>query len=151
MIMDRELKEALQDYSNIYFKKAKSKAAYVSQQANHAEDNPYSRKVNRLLKEGRLTYTDLETNYELNELFDTAYSDVSDDLLENDYLSTLCLADMLQDRIYDLTNKYNLSEIENAKLVNTIDELKLDIKQLKEEKQDLIDELIERLPRNERY
>ena len=58
---------------------------------------------------------------------------------------------MLQDRIYDLANKYNLSEIENAKLVNTIDELKLDIKQLKEEKQDLIDELIERLPRNERY
>ena len=149
--MDRELKEALKDYSNIYFKKAKSKAAYVSQQANHAEDNPYSRKINRLLKEGRLTYTDLETNYELNELFDTAYSDVSDDLLENDYLSTLCLADMLQDRIYDLANKYNLSEIENAKLVDTIDELKLDIKQLKEEKQALIDELIERLPRNERY
>ena len=149
--MDRELKEALKDYSNIYFKKAKSKAAYVSQQANHAEDNPYSRKINRLLKEGRLTYTDLETNYELNELFDTAYSDVSDDLLENDYLSTLCLADMLQDRIYDLANKYNLSEIENAKLSDTIDELKLDIKQLKEEKQALIDELIERLPRNERY
>ena len=150
-MMDKEVKEALQDYSNIYFKKAKSKAAYVSQQVNHAEDNPYSRKVNRLLKEGRLTYTDLETNYELNELFDTAYSDVSDDLLENDYLSTLCLADMLQDRIYDLANKYNLSEIENAKLVDTIDELKLDIKQLKEEKQALIDELIERLPRNERY
>ena len=149
--MDREVKEALQDYSNVYFKKAKSKAAYVSQQANHAEDNPYSRKVNRLLKEGRLTYTDLETNYELNELFDTAYSDVSDDLLENDYLSTLCLADMLQDRIYDLTNKYNLSEIENAKLSDTIDDLQLDIKQLKEEKQALIDELIERLPRNERY
>ena len=149
--MDREVKEALQDYSNVYFKKAKSKAAYVSQQANHAEDNPYSRKINRLLKEGRLTYTDLETNYELNELFDTAYSDVSDDLLENDYLSTLCLADMLQDRIYDLANKYNLSEIENAKLVDTIDELKLDIKQLKEEKQDLINVLIERLPRNERY
>ena len=149
--MDRELKEALKDYSNIYFKKAKSKAAYVSQQANHAEDNPYSRKINRLLKEGRLTYTDLEINYELNELFDTAYGDVSDDLLENDYLSTLCLADMLQDRIYDLANKYNLSEIENAKLVDTIDELKLDIKQLKEEKQALIDELIERLPRNERY
>ena len=149
--MDRELKEALQDYSNIYFKKAKSKAAYVSQQANHAEDNPYSRKINRLLKEGRLTYTDLEINYELNELFDTAYGDVSDDLLENDYLSTLCLADMLQDRIYDLANKYNLSEVENAKLVDTIDELKLDIKQLKEEKQALIDELIERLPRNERY
>ena len=149
--MNREVKEALRDYSNIYFKKAKSKAAYVSQQANHAEDNPYSRKINRLLKEGRLTYTDLETNYELNELFDTAYSDVSDDLLENDYLSTLCLADMLQDRIYDLANKYNLSEIENAKLVDTIDELKLDIKQLKEEKQALIDELIERLPRNERY
>ena len=149
--MDRELKEALQDYSNVYFKKAKSKAAYVSQQANHAEDNPYSRKINRLLKEGRLTYTDLEINYELNELFDTAYGDVSDDLLENDYLSTLCLADMLQDRIYDLANKYNLSEIENAKLVDTIDELKLDIKQLKEEKQALIDELIERLPRNERY
>ena len=147
----REIKEALRDYSNVYFKKAKSKAAYVSQQANHAEDNPYSRKINRLLKEGRLTYTDLETNYELNELFDTAYSDVSDDLLENDYLSTLCLADMLQDRIYDLANKYNLSEIENAKLVDTIDELKLDIKQLKEEKQTLIDELIERLPRNERY
>ena len=150
-MMDRELKEALQDYSNVYFKKAKSKAAYVSQQANHAEDNPYSRKVNRLLKEGRLTCTDLEINYELNELFDLAYSDVSDDLLENDYLSTLCLADMLQDRIYDLANKYNLSEIENAKLVDTIDELKLDIKQLKEEKQALIDELIERLPRNERY
>ena len=149
--MDREIKEALRDYSNIYFKKAKSKAAYVSQQANHAEDNPYSRKINRLLKEGRLTYTDLEINYELNELFDTAYGDVSDDLLENDYLSTLCLADMLQDRIYDLANKYNLSEIENAKLVDTIDELKLDIKQLKEEKQALIDELIERLPRNERY
>lgn len=149
--MDREVKEALQDYSNIYFKKAKSKAAYVSQQANHAEDNPYSRKINRLLKEGRLTYTDLEINYELNELFDLAYGDVSDDLLENDYLSTLCLADMLQDRIYDLANKYNLSEIENAKLVDTIDELKLDIKQLKEEKQALIDELIERLPRNERY
>ena len=149
--MDREIKKALQDYSNIYFKKAKSKAAYVSQQANHAEDNPYSRKINRLLKEGRLTYTDLEINYELNELFDTAYGDVSDDLLENDYLSTLCLADMLQDRIYDLANKYNLSEIENAKLVDTIDELKLDIKQLKEEKQALIDELIERLPRNERY
>ena len=149
--MDREVKKALQDYSNIYFKKAKSKAAYVSQQANHAEDNPYSRKINRLLKEGRLTYTDLEINYELNELFDTAYGDVSDDLLENDYLSTLCLADMLQDRIYDLANKYNLSEIENAKLVDTIDELKLDIKQLKEEKQALIDELIERLPRNERY
>lgn len=149
--MNREVKGALQDYSNVYFKKAKSKAAYVSQQANHAEDNPYSRKINRLLKEGRLTYTDLETNYELNELFDTAYSDVSDDLLENDYLSTLCLADMLQDRIYDLANKYNLSEIENAKLVDTIDELKLDIKQLKEEKQALIDELIERLPRNERY
>ena len=149
--MDREIKEALRDYSNIYFKKAKSKAAYVSQQANHAEDNPYSRKVNRLLKEGRLTYTDLEINYELNELFDTAYGDVSDDLLENDYLSTLCLADMLQDRIYDLANKYNLSEVENAKLVDTIDELKLDIKQLKEEKQALIDELIERLPRNERY
>ena len=150
-MMDREIKEALRDYSNIYFKKAKSKAAYVSQQANHAEDNPYSRKINRLLKEGRLTYTDLEINYELNELFDTAYGDVSDDLLENDYLSTLCLADMLQDRIYDLANKYNLSEIENAKLVDTIDELKLDIKQLKEEKQALIDELIERLPRNERY
>ena len=149
--MDREVKKALQDYSNVYFKKAKSKAAYVSQQANHAEDNPYSRKINRLLKEGRLTYTDLEINYELNELFDTAYGDVSDDLLENDYLSTLCLADMLQDRIYDLANKYNLSEIENAKLVDTIDELKLDIKQLKEEKQALIDELIERLPRNERY
>ena len=149
--MNREVKEALRDYSNVYFKKAKSKAAYVSQQANHAADNPYSRKINRLLKEGRLTYTDLETNYELNELFDTAYSDVSDDLLENDYLSTLCLADMLQDRIYDLANKYNLSEIENAKLVDTIDELKLDIKQLKEEKQALIDELIERLPRNERY
>ena len=149
--MDREIKEALRDYSNIYFKKAKSKAAYVSQQANYAEDNPYSRKVNRLLKEGRLTYTDLEINYELNELFDTAYGDVSDDLLENDYLSTLCLADMLQDRIYDLANKYNLSEIENAKLSDTIDELKLDIKQLKEEKQALIDELIERLPRNERY
>ena len=150
-MMDRELKEALQDYSNVYFKKAKSKVAYVSQQANHAEDNPYSRKINRLLKEGRLTYTDLEINYELNELFDTAYGDVSDDLLENDYLSTLCLADMLQDRIYDLANKYNLSEIENAKLVDTIDELKLDIKQLKEERQALIDELIERLPRNERY
>ena len=149
--MDREIKEALRDYSNVYFKKANSKAAYVSQQANHAEDNPYSRKINRLLKEGRLTYTDLEINYELNELFDTAYGDVSDDLLENDYLSTLCLADMLQDRIYDLANKYNLSEIENAKLVDTIDELKLDIKQLKEEKQALIDELIERLPRNERY
>ena len=149
--MDREIKEALRDYSNIYFKKAKSKAAYVSQQANHAEDNPYSRKINRLLKEGRLTYTDLEINYELNELFDTAYSDVSDDLLENDYLSTLCLADMLQDRIYDLANKYNLSEIENAKLSDTIDDLQLDIKQLKEEKQALIDELIERLPRNERY
>ena len=149
--MDREVKKALQDYSNVYFKKAKSKAAYVSQQANHAEDNPYSRKINRLLKEGRLTYTDLEINYELNELFDTAYGDVSDDLLENDYLSTLCLADMLQDRIYDLANKYNLSEVENAKLVDTIDELKLDIKQLKEEKQALIDELIERLPRNERY
>ena len=150
-MMDREVKKALQDYSNVYFKKAKSKAAYVSQQANHAEDNPYSRKINRLLKEGRLTYTDLEINYELNELFDTAYGDVSDDLLENDYLSTLCLADMLQDRIYDLANKHNLSEIENAKLVDTIDELKLDIKQLKEEKQALIDELIERLPRNERY
>ena len=149
--MDREVKEALQDYSNIYFKKAKSKAAYVSQQANHAEDNPYSRKINRLLKEGRLTYTDLEINYELNELFDLAYGDVSDDLLENDYLSTLCLADMLQDRIYDLANKYNLSEIDNAKLSDTIDDLQLDIKQLKEEKQDLIDELIERLPRNERY
>ena len=149
--MDREIKKALQDYSNVYFKKAKSKAAYVSQQANHSEDNPYSRKINRLLKEGRLTYTDLEINYELNELFDTAYGDVSDDLLENDYLSTLCLADMLQDRIYDLANKYNLSEVENAKLVDTIDELKLDIKQLKEEKQALIDELIERLPRNERY
>ena len=64
--MDREVKEALQDYSNIYFNKAKSKAAYVSQQANHAEDNPYSRKINRLLKEGRLTYTDLEINYELD-------------------------------------------------------------------------------------
>ena len=149
--MDREIKKALQDYSNVYFKKAKSKAAYVSQQANHAEDNPYSRKINQLLKEGWLTYTDLEINYELNELFDLAYGDVSDDLLENDYLSTLCLADMLQDRIYDLANKYNLSEIENAKLVDTIDELKLDIKQLKEEKQALIDELIERLPRNERY
>lgn len=150
-MMDREVKKALQDYSNVYFKKAKSKSAYVSQQANHAEDNPYSRKVNRLLKEGRLTYTDLEINYELNELFDTTYGDVSDDLLENDYLSTLCLADMLQDRIYDLANKYSLSEVENAKLSDTIDDLQLDIKQLKEEKQALIDELIERLPRNERY
>ena len=149
--MDREVKEALQDYSNVYFKKAKSKAAYVSQQANHAEDNPYSRKINRLLKEGRLTYTDIETNYELNELFDTAYSYVSDDLLENDYLSTLNFADLVQDKLYNIANKYNLSEVENAKLVDTIDELKLDIKQLKEEKQALIDELIERLPRNERY
>ena len=149
--MDREVKEALQDYSNVYFKKAKSKAAYVSQQVNHTEDNPYSRKINRLLKEGRLTYTDLDTNYELNELFDTAYSDVSDDLLENDYLSTLNFADLIQDKLYNIANKYNLSEVENAKLVDTIDELKLDIKQLKEEKQALIDELIERLPRNERY
>ena len=149
--MDREVKEALQDYSNVYFKKAKSKAAYVSQQVNHAEDNPYSRKINRLLKEGRLTYTDLEINYELNELFDTAYSDSSNDLLENDYLSTLNFADLVQDKLYNIANKYNLSEVENAKLVDTIDELKLDIKQLKEEKQVLIDELIERLPRNERY
>lgn len=149
--MDREVKEALKDYSNVYFKKAKSKVAYVSQQDNHAEDNPYSRKINRLLKEGRLTYTDLETNYELNELFDTAYSYVSDDLLENDYLSTLNFADLVQDKLYNIANKYNLSEVENAKLVDTIDELKLDIKQLKEEKQALIDELIERLPRNERY
>ena len=149
--MDREIKEALRDYSNVYFKKAKSKAAYVSQQVNHAEDNPYSRKINRLLKEGRLTYTDLEINYELNELFDTAYSDSSNDLLENDYLSTLNFADLVQDKLYNIANKYNLSEVENAKLVDTIDELKLDIKQLKEEKQVLIDELIERLPRNERY
>ena len=149
--MDREIKEALRDYSNIYFKKAKSKAAYVGQQANHAADNPYSRKVNRLLKEGRLTYTDLEINYELNELFDLAYGDNDDDLLENDYLSTLNFADLIQDKLYNIANKYNLSEVENAKLVDTIDELKLDIKQLKEEKQALIDELIERLPRNERY
>ena len=147
----REIKEALRDYSNVYFKKAKSKAAYVSQQANHAEDNPYSRKINRLLKEGRLTYTDIEINYELNELFDLAYGDVSDDLLENDYLSTLNFADLIQDKLYNIANKYSLSEVENAKLVDTIDELKLDIKQLKEEKQALIDELIERLPRNERY
>lgn len=149
--MDVEVKEALQDYSNIYFNKAKSKAAYVSQQANYAEDNPYSRKINRLLKEGRLTYTDLEINYELNELFDLAYGDNDDDLLENDYLSTLNFADLIQDKLYNIANKYNLSEVENAKLVDTIDELKLDIKQLKEEKQALIDELIERLPRNERY
>ena len=98
-----------------------------------------------------MTYTDLEINYELNELFDLAYGDVSDDLLENDYLSTLNFADLIQDKLYNIANKYNLSEVENAKLVDTIDELKLDIKQLKEEKQALIDELIERLPHNERY
>lgn len=149
--MDIEVKEALKAYSNVYFKKAKSKATYVSQQANHAEDNPYSRKINRLLKEGRLTYTDIETNYELNELFDLSYTDSSNDLLENDYLSSLNFADLIQDKLHDIANKYNLSEIENAKLTDTVDDLQLDIKQLKEEKQDLIDELIERLPRNERY
>ena len=117
------------------------------------DDNPYSKKLQKLFKEGNLSINEIKTYYDSEMSYINACRNIDPWDDEEDsywaYSLQLSLLDMAKKQA-DLEKQLQELVNQNGKYEDEVDSLKFDLKNIEEDYATLLEEFTEKIPQGER-